>query len=52
MTWRATAGKQWRLLAELSEFVRGAPFDQQSTTERARPASLVSLSLLFISLAV
>ena len=54
MTWRATAGKQWRLLVELSrgEFVARSPFDQQSTTERARPASLVSLYLLFISLAV
>lgn len=30
----------------------GAPFAQQSTTERASPASLVSLYLLFISLAV
>ena len=30
----------------------GAPFDQQSTTERASPASLVSLYLLFMSLAV
>jgi hypothetical protein len=29
-----------------------SPFDQQSVTERARPASLVSLYLLFISLAV
>jgi len=29
-----------------------ARFDQQSVTERARPASLVSLYLLFISLAV
>ena len=28
------------------------PVDQQSTTERARPASLVSLYLLFISFAV
>ena len=42
------------LLAELfpAEFDRGAPCDQQSTTERARPASLVSLYLLFISFAV
>jgi len=33
-------------------FVRGAPFDQQSVTDWARPASLVSLYLLFMSLAV
>ena len=35
-----------------TSFERGASFDQQSTTERARPASLVSLYLLFISFAV
>src|SRR5437773_6063213 len=35
-----------------AEFERGARFDQQSVTERARPASLVSLYLLFMSLAV
>src|SRR3954451_14639836 len=34
------------------EFERGAPFNQQSTTDWARPASLVSLYLLFMSLAV
>src|SRR5262245_65846307 len=31
---------------------RGITLDQQSVTERARPASLVSLYLLFMSLAV
>ena len=36
----------------LAEFERGDRFDQQSVTERARPASLVSLYLLFMSLAV
>src|SRR6186997_154086 len=52
--WRAIAGMQRGLLVELSPGrVRArSPFDQQSTTERARPASLVSLYLLFMSLAV
>src|SRR5215203_5588523 len=43
-------GAPRRTIAEAS--ARGAPVDQQSTTERARPASLVSLYLLFMSLAV
>src|SRR6185369_17841592 len=33
------------------EFHRGAPFDQQRVTDCARPASLVSLYLLFMSFA-
>ena len=51
----AIAGKQRRLLVRTllePEFERGAPVDQQSTTDKARPASLVSLYLLFISFAV
>ena len=41
---RAIDGQHWGLLAELfkAEFERGAPVVQQSTTERARPALLVS----------
>ena len=35
-----------------AQFQRGAPFPQQSTTDWARPASLVSLYLLFMSFAV
>src|SRR4249919_4013299 len=34
------------------KFEREPPFRQQSVTERARPASLVSLYLLFMSFAV
>ena len=54
VTWRAIAGKQWGSSSNPAEaeFERGAPFDQQSVTERARPASLVSLYFAFMSLAV
>src|SRR3954447_7229884 len=38
--------------ARRREFERGAPIDQQSTTDCARPASLVSLYLPFMSFAV
>ena len=44
---RKHKGEARRLLAS-----EEPPFDQQSVTERARPASLVSLYLLFISFAV
>ena len=55
VTCRAIAGRQWGLLVARPPRPSSSeepPFDQQSTTERARPASLVSLYLLFISFAV
>src|SRR6187200_2059620 len=55
MTWRVIAGKQKeapRRTIPRPSSIEEPQFDQQSTTDWARPASLVSLYLLFMSLAV
>jgi hypothetical protein len=52
ITWKMKVEMFYEALLGMRHPMLVAPLDQQSTTERANPASLVSLYLLFMSLAV